>query len=71
MVGTATNLCPDLRQSLTEKSREYAPNHKKNIEKWLRWQFETCQRNEQKKVDTEATKNGDRNVVTLYFFLPI
>ena len=68
MEGMATNLCPELRQSLTEASREYAPKHKKNMEKWLRWQFETRQRNEQTKVDTEAAKTREVNVVALYFF---
>ena len=50
--GTDTNLCPELRQSLTVASREYAPKHKKNMDKWMRWQFETRQRNEQTKVET-------------------
>ena len=39
--GNATNLCPELRQSLTAASREYAPKHKKNMEKWMRWKFDT------------------------------
>ena len=43
--GTATFFPPELCQSLTAASREYAPKHKKNMEKWLRWQFETRQRN--------------------------
>ena len=38
--GTATNLCP-LRQYLMAASREYAPKHNKNMEKWMRWKFET------------------------------
>ena len=58
MEGTATNVCPDLRQSLTAASREYASKHKKNTEKWLRWKLETRQRNEQTKVETEAAKTG-------------
>ena len=66
--GTAKNLCLELRQSLTEASRELAPNHKKNMEKWLRWQFETRQKNEQTQVETEAAKTGEGNVVALYFF---
>ena len=65
--GTAKNLCPDLRKSLTEASRECAPKHKKNMEKWMRWQFETRQRNQQTKVETEAVKTGESNVVALYF----
>ena len=68
MEGMATNLCPKLRQSLKESSREYVPKHKKNTEKWLRWQFETRQRNEKTKVETEATRTGEGNVVALYFF---
>ena len=31
--GTATHLCPELHQSLTVTSREYAPKHKKNMGK--------------------------------------
>ena len=42
--GTATNLCPELRQSLMAASRKYAPKHKKNVEKWMRWKFEIRQR---------------------------
>ena len=38
--GTATNVCPDLHQSLTSAYREYTPKHKNNMEKWLRWKFE-------------------------------
>ena len=64
---TATNLYPELRQSLMAASREYVLKHKKNMEKWMRWQFETRQRNQQTKVETEAAKNGEVNVVALYF----
>ena len=63
--GTATNLCPELCQSLAASSREYAPKHKKNVEKWMRWQFDTRQKNEQTKVDTEAAKTGEGNVIAL------
>ena len=31
--GTATNLCSELRQSLTTASREYARKHNKNMDK--------------------------------------
>ena len=31
--GMATNLCPELCQSLLAASREYTPKHKKNMEK--------------------------------------
>ena len=64
---TATMFCPELRQSLTEVSRECTPKHKKNMEKWLRYQFKTKQRNEQTKVETEAANTGEGNVVALYF----
>ena len=50
--GTTTSLCPELRQSLTSASREYTPKHKKNMDKWMRWQLNTQQRNEHTKVDT-------------------
>ena len=66
--GTGTNLCPELRQSLTAASSEYAQKHKKNTEKWLRWQFKTRQRNEQTKVETESENTGEGNVVALYIF---
>ena len=65
---TATISPPELRQSLMAASREYLPKHKKNTEKWMLWQFETRQRNEQTKVETEAAKTGEGNVVALYFF---
>ena len=66
--GTATNLRPELRQYLTAASREYAPNHKNNMDKWLRWQFDTRQINEQTNFDTESAKTGEGNVVALFFF---
>ena len=69
--GKATNLCPELRQSLTEASMEYVPKHKKNMKEWMRWKFETHQRNERTKVETEATNTGEGNVVILYFFTNI
>ena len=34
--GKDTMFNPELRQYLTAASREYAPNHKKNMEKWMR-----------------------------------
>ena len=64
---TATNLYPELRQSLMAASREYVLKHKKNMEKWMRWQFETRQRNEHTKVETESEKTREGNVVALYF----
>ena len=66
--GTASHLCPELRQSLSAASMEYAPKHKNNMEKWMRWKFKTQQRNEQTKVDTESEKTREVNVVALYFF---
>ena len=33
---TAKFFCLELRQSLTETSREYATKHNKNMEKWVR-----------------------------------
>ena len=66
--GTAIHLCPELCQSLTVASRYYAPKHRKNMEKWMRWQFETCQINEQTTVETEAAKTGKGNFVALFFF---
>ena len=57
--GTAIHLCPELCQSLTVASRYYAPKHRKNMEKWMRWQFETWQINEQTTVETEAAKTGE------------
>ena len=39
--GMVTNLCPEICQSLTAASRKYAPKHKKNMEKLIRWQLDT------------------------------
>ena len=62
---TAKHLYPKLCQSLTEASRDYAPKHKNNVEKWMCWKFEKRQRIEDTKVDTEAAKNGEGNVFSL------
>ena len=69
--GTATNLCPELHQSLGASSKKYALKNKKNMEKWLRWQFDTRQRNKQKKVETEVEKTGEGNVVVCIFLTNI
>ena len=39
--GTVTNLCLELCKSLRAASRKYAPKHKKNMEKLIRWQLDT------------------------------
>ena len=35
----------------------------------MRWKFETRQRNEQTKVETEAANTGEGNVIALYFII--
>ena len=65
--GMATLLCPKLRQSLTVASKEKAAEHKKEQERWMKFQFETRQRKEQMKVEDVAEKDGEGNVVALYF----
>ena len=67
-MGSKFDLPPQLQETLLVHSKEFAPVHKKRMDQWLKFQFETRQQAKQMKMEKKMEGLLEENIVMFYFF---
>ena len=66
-MGSKFDLPPELQETLIIHAKEFAPVHKKRMNKWLECQFEARQRAEEIKMNKQLEGYKEENIVAIYF----